>query len=186
MKKTLVAVALLTVMSSAFTAQGGIPARVLALENAQGGNSGGIVTNTTNIANNTSDIVVNKGSIATNTTDIANNTTSINEQELYSYANRTNIEQNTVEIHSLRSDLNSLDDKVNGIAASSAAFSQLVQPYGVGKVNVSVGLGFSKGAEAIAIGSGYRANEQLTFRGGVAYDSGSHNTTLGLGAGYEF
>jgi autotransporter adhesin len=165
MKKTLVAVALLAVMSSAFTEEGHINDRLNALENAQGSSSGGIVTNTTNIANNT---------------------TSINEQELYSYANRTNIEQNTVEIHSLRSDLNSLDDKVNGIAASSAAFSQLVQPYGVGKVNVSVGLGFSKGAEAIAIGSGYRANEQLTFRGGVAYDSGSHNTTLGLGAGYEF
>ena len=50
---------------------------------------------------------------------------------------------------------------------------QLAQPYGVGKANIGFGVGAYNGEQAIAVGMGYRYNEQTTFRGAVAANTGN-------------
>ncbi|WP_016609045.1 YadA C-terminal domain-containing protein, partial [Yersinia pestis] len=55
-----------------------------------------------------------------------------------------------------------------------AALNSLFQPYGVGKVNFTAGVGGYRSSQALAIGSGYRVNESVAFKAGVAY-AGSSN-----------
>ena len=68
--------------------------------------------------------------------------------------------------------LNKRIDKVNkridkGLA-SSAALTGLFQPYGVGKVNFTAGIGGYRSTQALAIGSGYRVNENTAIKAGMA------------------
>lgn len=70
--------------------------------------------------------------------------------------------------------LDKLDKRVDKGLASSAALNSLFQPYGVGKVNFTAGVGGYRSSQALAIGSGYRVNESVAFKAGVAY-AGSSN-----------
>lgn len=68
--------------------------------------------------------------------------------------------------------LNDRIEKVNkkidkGLAAS-AALTGLFQPYGVGKINFTAGIGGYRSTQALAIGSGYRVNENTAVKAGVA------------------
>ncbi|CFU98566.1 YadA domain-containing protein [Yersinia pseudotuberculosis] len=70
--------------------------------------------------------------------------------------------------------LDKLDKRVDKGLASSAALNSLFQPYGVGKVNFTAGVGGYRSSQALAIGSGYRVNESVALKAGVAY-AGSSN-----------
>ncbi|RTP97312.1 hypothetical protein EKN38_22415 [Enterobacter sp. WCHEn045836] len=52
--------------------------------------------------------------------------------------------------------------------ASQAALSGLFQPYGVGKANLSLAFGGYESHSAIAVGSGYRFNENVALKTGFA------------------
>ncbi|MBI0573940.1 YadA-like family protein [Pectobacterium parmentieri] len=64
--------------------------------------------------------------------------------------------------------INRLERKVNRGLASTAALSGLFQPYGVGKFNFSAGVGGYRDESAIAMGSGYRFNENVAVKMGVS------------------
>ena len=69
--------------------------------------------------------------------------------------------------------------------AHQAALSGLFQPYSVGKFNVSAAVGGYKGEQAIAVGSGYRINEHVAVKMGVATDvrdpgSASYNVGVNI------
>nr|WP_237732866.1 YadA-like family protein [Shewanella schlegeliana] len=67
------------------------------------------------------------------------------------------------------------------------ALSGLPQPYGVGKVQVGVGLGFASDKKAVAIGMGYRATDAVVIRAGISKSAGSRGDVQGnLAVGYEF
>ncbi|CNK58248.1 trimeric autotransporter adhesin YadA [Yersinia enterocolitica] len=69
--------------------------------------------------------------------------------------------------------LDKLDTRVDKGLASSAALNSLFQPYGVGKVNFTAGVGGYRSSQALAIGSGYRVNENVALKAGVAYAGSS-------------
>ncbi|CRY31307.1 putative YadA invasin [Yersinia enterocolitica] len=69
--------------------------------------------------------------------------------------------------------LDKLDTRVDKGLASSAALNSLFQPYGVGKVNFTAGVGGYRSSQALAIGSGYRVNESVALKAGVAYAGSS-------------
>ncbi|MEQ5091701.1 YadA-like family protein, partial [Providencia rettgeri] len=61
-----------------------------------------------------------------------------------------------------------LDKKVDQGLASAAALSGLFQPYGVGKFNLSAGIGGYRSESAIAVGSGYRFTDNFAAKAGVS------------------
>lgn len=110
---------------------------------------------------------------------IGSNTRSI--QDLQAKTNK-----NENDIKDLRSDFERQAKELDGVAATAGAFAGLVDPYGVGKTNATVGLGYHGDAQAIAVGVGRRWNEQFTTKLGGAYDTGSESATLYAGAAYEW
>ncbi len=80
---------------------------------------------------------------------------------------------------------NQLDKKIDRGLASSAAMSMLFQPYGVGKFNLTAGVGGYGSETAIAIGSGYRFDENKAIKAGVA-SSTSSSSKLMYGASVNF
>ena len=68
--------------------------------------------------------------------------------------------------------------------AQQATLSGLFQPYGVGKVNVTAGFGGYGSQGAVAIGAGYRINEKVATKAGVALNSGS--SSYNISVNYEF
>ena len=71
--------------------------------------------------------------------------------------------------------------------ASQAALNGLFQPYNVGKFNVTAAIGGYDSEQAMAIGSGYRFNENFAIKAGVASDlSGFDHVTYNIGANFEF
>ena len=80
---------------------------------------------------------------------------------------------------------NQLDKKIDRGLASSAAMSMLFQPYGIGKFNLTAGVGGYGSETAIAIGSGYRFDENKAVKAGVA-SSTSSSSKLTYGASVNF
>ncbi|WP_174224032.1 YadA-like family protein, partial [Candidatus Fukatsuia symbiotica] len=82
--------------------------------------------------------------------------------------------KNASKINNLQYELSKTNKKIDRGLATSAALTGLFQPYNVGKVNVTVGVGGYNASTAIAIGTGYRFNEYTAVKAGVAY-SGENN-----------
>ena len=68
----------------------------------------------------------------------------------------------------LNNRINQVNKRIDKGLASSAALTGLFQPYGVGKVNFTAGIGGYRSTQALAIGSGYRVNENTAIKAGVA------------------
>ena len=95
-------------------------------------------------------------------------------------------QDNTQRIVSLREELEQMSGALDGSYASAAAFTGLVDPYGVGNLSVSLGLGTHGSAQAVALGVGERFNEHFTLKVGGAYNSSTNSVTAYAGAGFEF
>ncbi|MBE8614777.1 hypothetical protein CYG68_20835 [Morganella morganii] len=70
--------------------------------------------------------------------------------------------------NNLNSKLDKLDNKIDRGLASTAAISGLFQPYGIGKFNLTAGVGGYRSESAIAIGSGYRFNENIAAKAALS------------------
>ncbi|WP_394392165.1 YadA C-terminal domain-containing protein [Shewanella woodyi] len=101
--------------------------------------------------------------------------------------NSKQIKINTDRIDALEDQIVGFKDHMNNNAAMTNALSGLPQPYGVGKIQVGVGLGFANDAKAVAVGMGYRVNEALVIRAGVSKSAGNSGDVQGnVAVGYEF
>ena len=131
----------------------------------------------TQIAQNATNIAQNKKDIATNATNIATNTATI-------AAHYTEMKNNFAAVNSR---IDKLDDKMKKGFASQAALNGLFQPYNVGKFNVSAAIGGYDSEQAMALGTGYRFNENFAIKAGVASDLGGFDhVTYNIGANFEF
>ncbi|WP_415668909.1 YadA-like family protein, partial [Vibrio rarus] len=149
-------------------------------------NSSKLATHEATIKTATTERHANTASIASNTTSITSNRTAIADNSHAIGTNSANIASNKLEIDGLRADLEKQSKKMDGSMAQAGAFAGLVNPYGVGKINMTAAVGHSGDANAIAIGSGYRVNENLTLKVGGAYDSASEQVTSYAGMGFEW
>lgn len=88
----------------------------------------------------------------------------------------------TTKINGLKQEMNSkidvLDKKVNKGFAANAALSGLFQPYGIGKINMTAGVGGYQSESAVAVGVGYRINENVAVKGGIAAAVGNGSSTM--------
>lgn len=112
-----------------------------------------------------------------NTRTIKNNTKVIDNhsRQLQEHNARLNIQQRQIrENH----------EEMKRAVAQSAALTGLFQPYSVGKFNATAALGGYSDKQAVAVGVGYRFNEQTAAKAGVAASDG--DTSYNVGVNFEF
>ncbi len=172
----------------------------------------GITANKDQIAANKGQIAANKGQIAANKDQIKNNTNDIHDlqqkavenalhdknQDQNIGVNANNIEKNQQAIAAnykemknnfaaVNSRIDDLDEEMKKGFASQAALAGLFQPYNVGKFNLSVALGGYESEQAMALGTGYRFNENFAMKAGIATDVGGFDhLTYNIGANFEW
>ena len=137
-------------------------------------------------------IDANKAAIATNVANIATNTAAVATNTAAVATNRANIATNTAAIAAHNQRLDHLDNRVNKLdkdlkrgLASQAALTGLFQPYTVGKVNFTAAVGGYKSQTAVAIGTGYRYNQNIATKAGVAFTQGG-GVTYNAGVNFEW
>lgn len=164
------------------------------------------------ITANKDQIAANKGQIAANKDQIKNNTNDIHDlqqkavenalhdknQDQNIGVNANNIEKNQQAIAAnykemknnfaaVNSRIDDLDEEMKKGFASQAALAGLFQPYNVGKFNLSVALGGYESEQAMALGTGYRFNENFAMKAGIATDVGGFDhLTYNIGANFEW
>lgn len=89
---------------------------------------------------------------------------------------------NAARIDKLELRYDELNDKMQRGFAMSAATSNLFQPYNVGKFNLSAAVGGYNSENAVAVGSGYRFNENVAVKASLA-TSASNGGDVMYGAG---
>ncbi|HAX2347476.1 TPA: hypothetical protein JW635_005337 [Escherichia coli] len=116
-------------------------------------------------------------SVRTNSQDIATNRKAIqsNSRQLQEHNARLNDHQRQIrENH----------EEMKRAAAQSAALAGLFQPYSVGKFNATAALGGYSDKQAVAVGVGYRFNEQTAAKAGIAASDG--DVSYNVGVNFEF
>lgn len=93
----------------------------------------------------------------------------INQSQARSNAQfQDSITQLNGDLNHLGNRVDKLDHKMKRGFASQAALSGLFQPYSVGKFNLSGSLGGYESTSAMAIGTGYRFNENVAAKAGIS------------------
>ena len=100
--------------------------------------------------------------------------------------------EKTITEHGTR--LDGLDKTVSNLRketrqglAAQAALSGLFQPYSVGKFNVTAAFGGFKSDTAVAVGAGYRFNENFAAKAGLAVGTSSGGSaSYNVGLNYEW
>lgn len=123
-------------------------------------------------------IDANKAAIATNTASIATNTTAI-------ATNKAAIATHNQRLDHLDNRVNKLDKDLKRGLAAQAALNGLFQPYNVGKLNLTAAVGGYKSQTAVAVGTGYRYNENIATKAGVAFTRGG-SATYNVGVNFEW
>ncbi len=146
--------------------------------------------NTTNIAENKKAIDTNKTKIDANKTKIDANKSSIDKNVKAISDMNAKIELNHKSIQDAKSQLNARLNNLNkdlrrGLATQSA-LTGLFQPYSVGKMNVTAAVGGYQSEKAIAVGSGYRFNDNLAAKVGLSKSLGGSAVSYNMGVNYEF
>ena len=140
--------------------------------------------NTEAIKANANDIATNKTNIQTNANNIATNKANIEANKNAIAANYAEMKNNFAAVNSR---IDKLDDKMKKGFAAQAALNGLFQPYSVGKFNVTAAIGGYDSEQAMALGTGYRFNENFALKAGIASDlSGFDHVTYNIGANFEF
>ena len=177
------------------------------LQNARLDNHGQrIDANKAAIATNKADIATNADKIATNKADIANKadknsvySKSETDEKFALKADNSVVRAQATDINNLRTDVNAhtkrldhLDNRVNKLdkdlkrgLAAQAALTGLFQPYTVGKANFTAAVGGYKSQTAVAIGTGYRYNQNIATKAGVAFTQGG-GVTYNAGVNFEW
>ena len=114
-------------------------------------------------------------------------------------ADNSVVRNHTVDIDKLRTDVNAhtkrldhLDNRVNKLdkdlkrgLAAQAALTGLFQPYTVGKANFTAAVGGYKSQTAVAVVTGYRYNQNIATKAGVAFTQGG-GVTYNAGVNFEW
>ena len=125
-------------------------------------------------------VKANAAQVATNKADIATLQTASSQHAV-------GIAKNSARIDSLDKNVANLRKETRQGLAAQAALSGLFQPYSVGKFNVTAALGGFKSDTAVAVGAGYRFNENFAAKAGLAVGTSSGGSaSYNVGLNYEW
>ena len=143
--------------------------------------------NKKNIDENSNAIKNNTNSIVKNEQNITNNTNSINKISNEMKNNNQRFDQLESKIVSNEHYIRDVAKEMHRGLASQAALNGLFQPYGVGKFNFTAAVGGYNSETAIAVGSGYRVNESVALKAGIATNTGNfEGVTYNAGVNLEW
>ena len=125
-------------------------------------------------------VKANEARVAANKADIATLQTASSQHA-------AGIAKNSARIDSLDKNVANLRKETRQGLAAQAALSGLFQPYSVGKFNVTAALGGFKSDTAVAVGAGYRFNENFAAKAGLAVGTSSGSSaSYNVGVNYEW
>lgn len=128
---------------------------------------------TLSVAGNQGNRVISGVAAGINNNDAAN-MDQLNRVRNMATSSHAMTQKNTARINNLEHQLSKTNTKIGRGLAASAALTGLFQPYGVGNVNFTAGMGGYGSSQAIAVGSGYRINENTAVKAGLAYSGGNN------------
>ncbi|EEV8850008.1 hypothetical protein EHJ72_004229 [Escherichia coli] len=99
-------------------------------------------------------------------------------------SNTRQLQEHNARLNSQQRQIRENHEEMKRAAAQSAALAGLFQPYSVGKFNATAALGGYSDKQAIAVGVGYRFNEQTAAKAGVAASDG--DVSWNAGVNFEF
>ncbi|EOJ3825138.1 YadA-like family protein [Escherichia coli] len=94
------------------------------------------------------------------------------------------LQEHNTRLNSHQRQINENHEEMKRAAAQSAALAGLFQPYSVGKFNATAAVGGYSDKQAVAVGVGYRFNEQTAAKAGVAASDG--DVSWNAGVNFEF
>ncbi|EEV8846452.1 hypothetical protein EHJ72_000543 [Escherichia coli] len=115
---------------------------------------------------------------------VTHNTQSIEKNSKAIAANTRTLQQHSARLDSQQRQINENHKEMKRAAAQSAALTGLFQPYSVGKFNATAAVGGYSDQQALAVGVGYRFNEQTAAKAGVAFSDG--DASWNVGVNFEF
>ena len=125
--------------------------------------------------------------VKANTAKVATNEATIATLQTASSQHAAGIAKNSARIDSLDKNVANLRKETRQGLAAQAALSGLFQPYSVGKFNVTAALGGFKSDTAVAVGAGYRFNENFAAKAGLAVGTSSGGSaSYNVGLNYEW
>ncbi|EIG2653762.1 YadA-like family protein [Escherichia coli] len=110
------------------------------------------------------------------------NRTRSNTQAIQNHSRQ--LQEHNARLNSQQRQIRENHEEMKRAAAQSAALSGLFQPYSVGKFNATAALGGYSDKQAIAVGVGYRFNEQTAAKAGIAASDG--DVSYNMGVNFEF
>ncbi|WP_239993567.1 YadA C-terminal domain-containing protein [Haemophilus haemolyticus] len=137
------------------------------------------------LRNHSDRIGVNEGAIATHTAAIATHTAAIATHTAAIATHTAAIATHTQRLDNLDNRVNNLNKDLKRGLAAQAALNGLFQPYNVGKLNLTAAVGGYKSQTAVAVGTGYRYNENIATKAGVAFTRGG-SATYNVGVNFEW
>jgi len=136
---------------------------------------------------NAAQVETNKADIVTLQTASNQHATDIATLQTASNQHAAGIAKNSARIDSLDKNVANLRKETRQGLAAQAALSGLFQPYSVGKFNVTAALGGFKSDTAVAVGAGYRFNENFAAKAGLAVGTSSGGSaSYNVGLNYEW
>ena len=117
--------------------------------------------------------------------DINNLRTDVNAHKVDIDKLRTDVNVHTKRLDHLDNRVNKLDKDLKRGLAAQAALTGLFQPYTVGKANFTAAVGGYKSQTAVAVGTGYRYNQNIATKAGVAFTQGG-GVTYNAGVNFEW
>ena len=125
--------------------------------------------------------------VKANATQVAANKADIATLQTASNQHAAGIAKNSARIDNLDKNVANLRKETRQGLAAQAALSGLFQPYSVGKFNVTAALGGFKSDTAVAVGAGYRFNENFAAKAGLAVGTSSGSSaSYNVGVNYEW
>ncbi|MDO4694154.1 MAG: YadA-like family protein [Eikenella sp.] len=110
----------------------------------------------------------------------------LNQQGLRTAEAEAQIARNSAGLQQLSGEVRNLKQETERGFAAQAALSGLFQPYGVGKFNLTAAVGGYRKQSAVAVGAGYRFNEQFATKAGVAFSPRGGAAVYHVGVNLEW
>ncbi len=99
-------------------------------------------------------------------------------------SNTRQLQEHNARLNSQQRQIRENHEEMKRAAAQSAALAGLFQPYSVGKFNATAAVGGYSDQQALAVGVGYRFNEQTAAKAGIAASDG--DVSYNMGVNFEF
>ncbi|EIE2990367.1 YadA-like family protein [Escherichia coli] len=123
---------------------------------------------------------VNARAVAENRQAIGTNSRAINTNRQAIAANTRTLRQHEARMNDMSRKIDDNNDEMRRAAAQSAALSGLFQPYTVGAFNATAAMGGYSDKQAVAVGAGYRFNDTVAAKAGVAVSDGDPSWNVGV------